>query len=340
MKKNGILAAGNWIIDRVKVIDSYPQEEQLANVLMEYISNGGSAYNVLKDLNKLDPDIPLEAIGLVGMDEDGRHILEDCRKMNINCTQLRKMSGIGTSYTDVMSVKATGKRTFFHHRGANAHLGPEHFDFSRTKAKFFHLGYLLLLDKLDEWASSYKTNAAMVLSNAKSAGLTTSVDLVSENSARFAQLIPSSLPFVDYLFVNEYEAGKLIGNHLFESTNKVNQQFCEDACRKILEMGVREWVIMHFPSGAFAMHKNGSKLVQPSVCIPEKNIAGAVGAGDAFAAGVLWALSNNKNMKEALNTGVSVAATCLLSPTSSDGIQPIEECLSLANKYGFRNLPF
>lgn len=34
--------------------------------------------------------------------------------------------------TDVMTVESTGERTFFHHRGANAELGSEHFDFSKS----------------------------------------------------------------------------------------------------------------------------------------------------------------------------------------------------------------
>ncbi|GIT38784.1 MAG: hypothetical protein Ct9H300mP7_7050 [Verrucomicrobiota bacterium] len=30
--RKGILAGGNWIIDQVKMIDVYPQREQLANI--------------------------------------------------------------------------------------------------------------------------------------------------------------------------------------------------------------------------------------------------------------------------------------------------------------------
>ena len=30
--RSGLLAGGNWIIDQVKLIDVYPQPEQLANI--------------------------------------------------------------------------------------------------------------------------------------------------------------------------------------------------------------------------------------------------------------------------------------------------------------------
>jgi hypothetical protein len=49
-QRTGILAAGNFIVDHVKIIDHYPQQDMLANILGESQSNGGGPYNVLKDL--------------------------------------------------------------------------------------------------------------------------------------------------------------------------------------------------------------------------------------------------------------------------------------------------
>ena len=48
--RQGILAAGNFIVDYVKVIDGYPAQDMLASILSESRSNGGGPYNVLKDL--------------------------------------------------------------------------------------------------------------------------------------------------------------------------------------------------------------------------------------------------------------------------------------------------
>jgi hypothetical protein len=48
-----LLAGGNWIIDQVKLIDVYPQREQLANILSQSQGTGGAPYNVLIDLAKL-----------------------------------------------------------------------------------------------------------------------------------------------------------------------------------------------------------------------------------------------------------------------------------------------
>ena len=73
----GLLAGGNWIVDQVKIIDVYPQPEQLANIRSQAQGTGGAPYNVLIDLAKLGVSFPLSAAGLVGRDAFGRFILDD-----------------------------------------------------------------------------------------------------------------------------------------------------------------------------------------------------------------------------------------------------------------------
>ena len=63
--RSGLLAAGNFIIDHVKILDYYPKEEMLATILDQKASNGGGPYNVLKNLSKLGATYPLAAAGLV-----------------------------------------------------------------------------------------------------------------------------------------------------------------------------------------------------------------------------------------------------------------------------------
>jgi hypothetical protein len=49
-ERSGILAGGNWIVDRTKMIDVYPAQDSLANIIRETSSNGGSPYKVLINL--------------------------------------------------------------------------------------------------------------------------------------------------------------------------------------------------------------------------------------------------------------------------------------------------
>jgi sugar/nucleoside kinase (ribokinase family) len=338
MERSGILAGGNWIVDHVKLIDTWPPQDALASIRSQSDGNGGSAYNLLKNLARLGATCPLEAVGLVGDDADGRAILADCARHRIATAQLRTTREAATSYTDVMTVHDTGRRTFFHQRGANALLGPDHFDFSATRARNFHLGYLLLLDALDAPGPDGKPAAAVVLARARAAGLVTSVDCVSEAGSRFQSHVAPVLPEVDVLFANDYEAEKLTGLALGRGA-ALDRGAVERAARGLLALGVRRWALVHFPEGVCAASAAGELVWQPAVRLPAAAIAGTAGAGDALAAGVLLGLHEGWPIRRALELGVCAAAASLSSPTCSDAVVAAEACLALGAEHGFQPLP-
>lgn len=333
--RHGIIAGGNWIVDHVKVIDAWPPQDALATILSESRSNGGSPYNILKDLARFGASFPLLGVGRVGDDADGRFILEDCREHRIETKHLRALPGLSTSYTDVMTVRAGGRRTFFHHCGANARLGPGDFDFAGTRAQHFHLGYALLLPGLDAFAADGRPGLAHVLGAARSAGLSTSLDCVSEHGERFHSVITPVLPEVDLLFANDFEAEKLTGLHLRHGT-ALDRGTVEMAARRLLALGVHQWTIIHFPEGACACAGSGEIHWQSSVKLPAGLIAGAAGAGDAFAAGVLFGWHEGWPMTRGLELGVCAAAASLRHPTCSEAVSLIDECLALGQQWGYR----
>jgi sugar/nucleoside kinase (ribokinase family) len=334
--RSGILAAGNWIVDQVKIIDVYPQRDQLANILSQSEGTGGSPYNVLVDLAKLGAGFPLFGAGLVGKDSLGTQILDDCRKFKIDSKNIGLSAKAPTSYTDVMTEKENGRRTFFHNRGANAFWDGDDLNFSRIKARIFHLGYLLLLDALDAPDGKFGTKAARLLAGAQAAGIKTSVDVVSEDSDRFAKIVTPALKFVDYCVLNEIEAGKTTGFKIRTSDGRLDTVALRHAAGALLQQGVKEVVVIHFPEGGFARTRQGDDFWQPSLKLPAKFIAGTAGAGDAFCAGVLFGLHEGWDLQRCLFTGVCVAAASLSDATCTNGVRPLSACLSLAKKFGVR----
>jgi sugar/nucleoside kinase (ribokinase family) len=335
MERRGILAGGNFIMDVVKMVDSWPSIESLANIHHQYNSNGGGAYNLLKNLSALEVDFPLEAVGLIGHDNNGEMIRKDCESCGIITHQLQSTSEAKTSYTDVMTTLSDGRRTFFHYRGANALLNRKHFQLEKSHTRIFHLAYMLLLDQLDSLDEHGISEASKLLEQAGKMGFMTSADLVSVNDDRFEKVIRPALPFIDILFLNEFEAEKITGFSIV-SESRVQLNRAVDACRQLITMGIRQWVLLHFPEGAVAMHAQGDFLLQGSVMLPSDKIAGAVGAGDAFAAGVLAEMHDGKPMEAALKMGVCAAAACLTHATCSGGILPQSACLQFGVQYGFR----
>ncbi len=334
--RSGLLAAGNWIIDQVKIIDIYPQRDQLAIIRTQFQGTGGSPYNVLINLARLQAPFPLMAAGLVGHDDLGRVILEDCRRHSIDTRQLGSTPLAPTSYTDVMTEASGGHRTFFHHRGANALWTGAGLNFQRIKARIFHLGYLLLLDALDAPDPTFGTKAAGLLRRAQQAGLKTSVDIVSEDSDRFARVVLPAVKFADYCILNEVEAGKTTGFKIRESDGALNTVSLRHAAGSLLQAGVRELVIVHFPEGAFARTRKGEDFWQSSLALPARHIAGTAGAGDAFAAGVLLGLHEGWDLQRCLFTGVCVAAASLSHATCTGGVKSLPAAVKLARKFGHR----
>ncbi|MBL9180991.1 MAG: carbohydrate kinase family protein [Verrucomicrobiaceae bacterium] len=335
MTRTGILAGGNFIIDHVKLIDAWPEQDMLAFIQGETSSNGGGPYNVLKDLAAMRAGYPLAAAGLVGRDANGGWILRDCEAAGIDITQLHQTDAAPTSYTDAMTAVGTGRRTFFHQLGANAILGRDHFDFSRTQARMFHLGYLMLLTEMDRMLENGRSVASRVLEAAQAAGLLTSVDLVSSSHPRFREITEASLPFTDFLILNEIEAGRATGLDLKSPSPDIAK--IQTAAWQLLDRGVRREVIIHFEAGAVVVVKNGAAHHQPSLKLPPGFIAGATGAGDAFAAGYLHGTHEEWPVAERLKLAVCTAAMCLTHPTPSQGLRPVAECLQLLDKFGTRD---
>jgi sugar/nucleoside kinase (ribokinase family) len=335
LKRNGLVAGGNWIMDQVKLVDVYPAQEQLANILSEHRGTGGSPYNILLNLARMKAGIPLSAAGLVGNDDLGSAILADCKAHRVDTRLMARTEKAPTSYTDVMTVAKTGVRTFFHQRGANAFWDGSDLDFKAIKARIFHLGYLLLLDRMDQADKVYGTRAARLLAKAQAAGLKTSIDVVSEASDRFRTVVTPALKYTDYAIVNEYEAGLTTGFRI-RVDGRLDTVSVRHAAGAMLQCGVRELVVIHFPEGSFARTKSGEDFWQSSLKVPARKIAGTAGAGDAFCAGVLLGLHEGWEVQRCLLTGVCAAAASLAHPTCTGGMLPLDEVLALSRTYGVR----
>ena len=96
-KRHGITCAGNWIVDRVKIIDAWPQEERLVTILSESRSGGGGAHNVAIDLSLMEAPFPIRGVGVVGTDEDGKWLIAEAFRRTIDVDPSNFMTYV-TSY--------------------------------------------------------------------------------------------------------------------------------------------------------------------------------------------------------------------------------------------------
>ncbi|MEM7445248.1 MAG: carbohydrate kinase family protein [Pseudomonadota bacterium] len=335
MARQGILTAGTWCVDRTKLVEFWPAENGFVEILKEGISGGGSGCNFALDVRKLDPGFPLSTISLVGEDADGRFLLDLAASNGIDNRRMATTNAASTQYTDVYTSKTTGKRTHIASLGTADLLSPDHFDFTRSTEKFLHLGILGVHALLDQPWQDEANGWVAVLKRARKAGLKANLELVSTDPARLSVVARPCLPFIEFLVVNDHEIGAIAGvETLKDGTTDVAA--CLEAVKRCLDMSSAQVVVTHFPGGAIAATGDGSVHQVPSVRIPNSEMVGANGAGDAFAAGFLYAMHEEWPVDQALKLAHATAATSLRDMSTSNAVEDWRTCLDLAGRWGWR----
>ena len=309
--RNGIAVAGTVIVDKIKEISAYPNSGELTQIRGIKSAIGGCVPNVGVDLKKIAPELTISALGLVGDDEEGKFVTESLVSSGLDVSGLGTLTGEKTSFTDVMSIPG-GQRTFFTYPGASAKFGVDDINFDAVNAKIFHLGYFLLLQKVDDG------DGIKILQKALENGIETSIDLVSENSDRYSLVLPC-LPYTDYLIINELEAGNLAG---IEPT----KDNLYAIARKLKELGVRKKVIIHMPDCSVCCSDEGVSALG-SYILPKGYIQGTTGAGDAFCAGALIGIYNGWDDTKIMEFASGCAVMALGSADATSGMKTEQEII-------------
>ena len=304
MMREGIAVAGTVLVDKLNEISAYPACGELTKILGTTLVVGGAVANTGIDIKRVDPSIPVKAVGKIGNDSEGDFITRVLGDNGLD-TSLLKRGDMPTSFTDVMSIVG-GQRTFFTYPGACADFGVDDVDFDKLDVRMLHLGYFLLLDKVDSG------DGLKILKRAKACGIKTSIDLVSENSDRYG-IVKECLEYTDNVIINEHEAGMIAGI-------EPRSENLEKIAHKIKKMGVCERVIIHMPEVGVCLSDNGF-FTLPSLDLPKGYIKGTTGAGDAFCAGALIGIYRDLDEIEILKLAAKAAATSLSAPDSISGMR-------------------
>lgn len=315
------------LVDNVKMISRWPDKGMLVQISSVKRAVGGAVCNSGIDLKTLDPSITVKALGKIGDDDAGDFVVSTLESRGLDCSLVSRVAGVPTSFTDVMTVETTGERTFFNIHGADSTLVPDDVDVAKLDCGIFHFGYLLLLDGMDAPDEEYGTRAARLLAKVRAAGIRTSIDIVSEQSERFARIVRPALRHCDYVVINEVEGSMATG---------VPADDMRGICEGLFELGVGERVVVHRPECGVSMDRDGTFVEVPSLELPSGWIKGSVGAGDAFCAGILYSLLKGTDPEYALRLASCTAAMNLASPDSTGGAKSLAETMELENRFGRR----
>ncbi|BAK47559.1 hypothetical protein CXIVA_15930 [Clostridium sp. SY8519] len=325
VNQKGIAVAGSLIADLVYTTDTYPSPGFLANILEQTWNVGGSG-NMILDLAKMDPELPVKVSAVIGEDAAGNMLWETLNSFpNIETDNI--MRGGLSSVTHVIHPADTKQRTFFFQAEASNRYDESYIDWEKLSADIFVLEYLLLMKKVDEPDDEYGTHGARILHDAQQRGMKTAIDVVSEQGDRAKSIVKPALKYTSYCVINELEAEAI-------TDIAVNADNVAIVLKEIREMGVSDWVVIHTASDAYGLDcRNDSIVHVPSLSLPDDYIKGNTGAGDAFCSGILYGAYSGMDLETSIRFAVASAACSLSELNGTDGLRSASLIWELEAKY-------
>ena len=330
-ERRGITVAGSLIADEFYKIDTYPSEGMLTNARDQERHIGGTG-NMILDLAKLDPELPVTVSAIVGTDDRGEMLMNALSAYpNIRTDQIVREGA--SSVTLVMNAQDTKQRTFFFIPEASDRYDISYIDWDSLDSEIFHLEYLLLMKQVDADDPEYGTHGARILHEARERGMKTSIDIVSEQSDRAKRIVTSALQYTDYCAVNEVEAQGVTEVDLTSSEEALLAN-AEKAARTLKKLGVGRWVVIHSPAYSFGYDCGTDRFITvPSAKLPKGYIKGTNGAGDAYCSGILYAAQRGDGLEEAMRLAAACAVCSLSEENGTDGMRPWQDVLAAVKQF-------
>jgi sugar/nucleoside kinase (ribokinase family) len=300
-----VVCLGILVADVIaRPVDRLPHEGSLDVVDEIDLRGGGCALNAASALVKLG--LSAAIAGKVGADAFGEFILGAADQRGIDRRAVVRDRASSTSATVVL-VAADGEQLFLHHPGANAQLHAEELDHELLFAgRALHIGGALVMDRLDG------EPFARILAEAKARGLTTSLDTVWDATGRWERVLPM-LPYVDLATPNLSEAQAITGE-----TEPAR------AAQRLHELGAAEVVLKLGSDGCFV---HGVGRIEP---VRVETVDGT-GAGDAFAAGLLYGRLSGWPLERAARLANAAGALATTAVGAAEGVRELDETLALAH---------
>ena len=280
-----VSVVGLYILDILgRPVEKIPEGGNVDFIDEIRLTVAGTAGGTVVDLAKLGLDC--RAVGAVGQDEKAEFVLGHMERMGIDCRLMQKLDGVDTSAT-ILNVRPNGERPALHCRGASDHFEidpaslPEILD-----CRFLHLGGTGLLASLDGEPSR------ALLQAAQEAGCVTTWDLVGAGPGTW-KFVEPLLPHIDYFIPSIEEAEILSGIAGVEENIRFFQ--ARGVKCPVLTMGGEGSIIA--PGDA--------RIHVPAYDI---EVVDTTGCGDAFTAGFIAGLADDRPLLECAHLGTASAS--------------------------------
>lgn len=284
-----VFRAGSWPVDTIR------------------LSFGGDALNEAAILAKFGKNV--ELVSKVGLDDAGERVLDYMERLGLSADSMVMEDGLETSMNLVL-VDGNGERSFLTNPAGSLRR------LTLQDVETYLDGAADLVSFAGMFVSPLLDLAAMeqIFCKVKQKpGRTLAVDMTKAKNGERLEDLKRLLPYIDYMFPNEAEIALLTG----QTDPAVN-------ARLLVEAGVSCAVVKCGGRGCLICTADASYQIP---AYPVKTVTDTTGAGDCFAAGFLWALSEGMEL-EACGRFACAAASCAVeSMGATEGICSLKEPL-------------
>ena len=274
-------------------------------VSMSRMSFGGDALNEAVILSRFGKRC--ELITKIGHDENGERVYEYMQKNRLGTDNVIVEEGLTTAM-NVVLVDDKGERHFLTNPDSNLRkLKVEDMDESLNEAAdivsfaSMFVSPLLGIEEMEYLFARIKSRPNRTLV----------VDMTKAKKGERLEDIKNLLPYVDYILPNEEEIALLTGIHDPYENAKL-----------LVDAGVGCAVIKRGSKGCLIRTKDKQYEI-PAYHV--RNLIDTTGAGDSFAAGFLWALSEGLSLKDC-GRFANVVASCSVEQLGAvDGVHSLKE---------------
>src|SRR6266516_6841685 len=259
-----VVCLGTVVADVIaRPVDRLPEPGTLALVDSLTLHGGGCALNTSSALVRLG--LEAAVVAKVGADPLGDFALGLLVQRGIGVDGLRRDPEVPTS-ASVVLVDSAGERTFLHLPGANGALRADELGEAPYAGRALHVAGALVLDALDGEPT------AALLAEARRRGIRTSLDTAFDARGRWERVLPA-LPHCDLVTPGLPEARAITG-----------EDEPARAAARLRQLGTREAAVTLGSDGCYLA---GDEFQGYVPAVPVVAVDGT-GAGDAFAAGLLY----------------------------------------------------
>jgi sugar/nucleoside kinase (ribokinase family) len=293
-----VVCAGVVVADHVCTpIQHLPRAGELVAADDLFLSVGGCASNAAVDLSKLG--FRSRICGRVGADALGRFLRESLDSHNIDTRGLTTDPELSTSQTLIVNVRGEDRR-FVHAFGANGSFSVDDIDSAlEPRPAVFYLGGYLIMQALDPALLADR------FARLRAQGTITVLDVATPGRGDYLPLLRPVLPHVDVFLPNSDEAELILGER-----DPVRQ------AEGFRALGARRVVITMGDEGAVAV--SDSMRVRLGV-FPMPFVDGS-GGGDAFDAGYIAGLLENRDELGCLTLASVIGASCVRAVGTTAGV--------------------